>query len=77
MAWSRLLIYTATNKTRIVSWCHKLLYSTGSERMANINVETKGSVAIVRMQSGENRFTPDFLERYLAVLDQVERQDLY
>ena len=45
--------------------------------MANINVETKGSVAIIRMQSGENRFTPDFLERYLAVLDQVERQDLY
>ena len=73
MAWSRLFVYIATNKTRIASRYHKLLYCTGSERMADINVETKGSIAIVRMQSGENRFTPDFLTRYLAVLDQVER----
>lgn len=77
MAWSRLLVYTATNKTRFVSWFHKFPYTTGSERMDDIIVETKGSVAIVRMQSGENRFTPDFLTRYLAILDEVEKYYLY
>lgn len=33
-----------------------------------------GNVAVVTMNSGENRFNPDFLTAYLAMLDNVENQ---
>ena len=41
--------------------------------MAMVSVETQGSIAIVRMQNGENRFTLEFFSQFLAALDEVER----
>ena len=32
-----------------------------------------GEVAILRMQSGSNRFNPDFIQDYNKALDNVER----
>lgn len=42
-------------------------------KMAMVSVETQGSIAIIKMQNGENRFTLEFFKQFLAALDEVER----
>ena len=42
------------------------------ERIVAEFVES-GTVAILRMQHGENRFNPEFINCYNRVLDQVEK----
>jgi enoyl-CoA hydratase/carnithine racemase len=37
-----------------------------------IELDRDGSVFVLRMQSGENRFGPDFLDQVNAALDQVQ-----
>lgn len=41
--------------------------------MALVEWTTDEKIAIVSMNSGENRFTPDFLTELLAVLDEIEQ----
>ena len=40
-----------------------------------IELSREGEVFLLRMDSGENRFTPDFVVRYGECLDEVERAD--
>ena len=42
--------------------------------MAKIDYTLDESVAVVALNDGENRFNPDFLNAYLAVLDEIEQQ---
>ena len=42
--------------------------------MAMIDYTLDESVAVVTLNSGENRFNPDFLNAYLSVLDEIEHQ---
>ena len=42
--------------------------------MAMLEYTVDEHVAIVTMNSGENRFNPDFLNRFLDVLDRVEAE---
>ena len=40
-----------------------------------IDLDRDGDVFVLRMDSGENRFSPAFIERYAACLDEVEKAD--
>ena len=40
--------------------------------MAEIELEKSGDVFVLHMQSGENRFNPDFLGAFASALDEVE-----
>jgi enoyl-CoA hydratase/carnithine racemase len=42
--------------------------------MAKIDYTLDESVAVVALNDGENRFNPNFLNAYLAVLDEIEQQ---
>ncbi len=42
--------------------------------MAMIDYTLDDSVAVIAMNSGENRFNPDFLNAFLNVLDEIEHQ---
>ena len=42
--------------------------------MALVEYRTEDHVAVVSMNSGENRFNPFFLEAFLGVLDQIEAE---
>ncbi len=40
-----------------------------------IDVSREGDVFVLRMNSGENRFSPEFIAKYSACLDEVENAD--
>jgi len=40
--------------------------------MGQVDYKLEGSVAVVTLQGGENRFNPDFLNDYLKTLDEIE-----
>jgi len=40
--------------------------------MTAIDLKIDGNLAMVRLDSGENRFNPEFLEQLLKTLDHVE-----
>lgn len=40
--------------------------------MSKVEYNLDGTVAVVTLNSGENRFNPDFINDYLNVLDQIE-----
>ncbi len=40
-----------------------------------IDLDRDGDVFVLRMDAGENRFSPDFIARYAACLDEVEQAD--
>jgi len=42
--------------------------------MALVEFSLDETVAVVRMNSNENRLNPDFIKAYLDVLDQVEKE---
>ena len=42
--------------------------------MAAIDYTLDGSVAVVALNDGENRFNPEFINTYLNVLDEIENQ---
>ena len=43
--------------------------------MGTFEYSVENSVAIITMNSDENRFNPTFLKGFLKVLDQVEREN--
>lgn len=44
-----------------------------STDMTQVTLAYHGPVAVIKMQNGENRFTPTFFKEFLSALDQVER----
>ena len=44
-----------------------------SSTASSVTLECKGSVAIIKMCKGENRFTPAFFKEYFKALDDIER----
>jgi Delta3-Delta2-enoyl-CoA isomerase len=43
-------------------------------RMAMVEYKVDENVAVITLNSGENRFNPDFIRVYLEVLDTVENE---
>ncbi|XP_019860831.1 PREDICTED: enoyl-CoA delta isomerase 1, peroxisomal-like, partial [Amphimedon queenslandica] len=48
------------------------IFRHSSTAASSVTLECKGSVAIIKMCKGENRFTPTFFKEYFKALDDIE-----